>query len=430
MGIQLYNARFNVQGTLVDFSPHGEKVRRTRRKSATFYVVPTATTRQPVVVLVAMPAVGILASRTAGAILTIEATTMRLLPGSSPRPLRAASRAGWPLALLVIAQVVAFSARAWAQVTTCSFPRPQDQVWLVSCRAYCCWTADDAGEQLKYWRHDGKNWKSASLQELLAGDDPNLITVIHAHGNRISHEEAFESSWTAYTGLAGGADDRPIRFITWSWPSEAYQGLLEDARIKAARTGPAGYELAWFIDQLNPQAPLSLWGHSFGARVVTGALHLLGGGSLDGHALPKRVHPDRRLMEVVLLVAALDNDWLLPGHYHGQAMSQMATLLLVNNNCDLLLTHYHRLYGRRCSQEALGLNGLATWGVSGDELSKLSQIDACCQVGRRHEFVGYTCSPALMSRIRPSLLFVPPSEVSKAPQTAAVENNKRAMADK
>jgi hypothetical protein len=50
VGIQLYNARVNVQASLVDFSPHGEKERRTRRKSATFYVVPTATTRQPVVV--------------------------------------------------------------------------------------------------------------------------------------------------------------------------------------------------------------------------------------------------------------------------------------------------------------------------------------------------------------------------------------------
>jgi hypothetical protein len=242
---------------------------------------------------------------------------------------------------------------------------------------------------------------------LVATDDPNVITTLFAHGNRISHEEAFSTGWTAYRALAQSADEHPIRFIIWSWPSESYRGLVEDARMKAWRTGPAGYHLGWFVDQLNPQAPVSFLGHSFGARVVTGALHLLGGGSLDGHRLGKRVHPDRQLVQVVLLVAALDNDWLLPGHYHGRAMSQVAGMFLVNNNSDMLLKHYHILYGRRGPEEALGYTGLATWCVSNADLSKVSQIDGGCQVGRRHQIVGYLESPDLVARMRPYLVCAP-----------------------
>ncbi len=227
----------------------------------------------------------------------------------------------------------------WAQ------PRPQDQLWLVSDRGLGCGPAQQQVPKLHYWRFDREQaWVPSTLPELVSSDDREVVTCVFAHGNRISSEEAFTRCWEAYRALVQCADERPIRFIAWSWPSDTVRGPINDARVKAWRTNPSGYYLAWFLDQLDPEVPLSLWGHSFGARIVTGALHLLGGGAINGLRLGSRTHAERARVQVALVAAALDTDWLVPGHFHGRAMSQTSGLLLVNNGCDMLLKRYRLIY--------------------------------------------------------------------------------------
>ena len=137
---------------------------------------------------------------------------------------------------------------------------------------------------------------------------------------------------------------------------------------------------------------------------MTGALHLLGGGNLCGMRLEARVHPQRAPMQVVLLAAAMDNDWLLPGHFHGQAISQVRAMLLVNNGCDRLLQRYQLLYPGRGCEQALGYNGLALGCLNPDDRDKVTQVDACCQVGSQHVFINYVESPDLLDRMRAYLL--------------------------
>ena len=313
-------------------------------------------------------------------------------------------------------------------------PRPQDQVWLVSNRGLGC-NVEQQVPNLKYWRYDcERSWVRSSLAELLAADDSGVTTVF-VHGNRIGCDEAFTKGWGAYRTLVRCADERPVRFIIWSWPSEPIRGPVQDAREKACRTNPSGYYLGWFLDRLNPETPVSLMAHSFGARVVTGALHVLGGGQIDGHRLDERNHPVRQAMPVVLLVAALDNDWLMPGRFHGQAMSQVSSMLLVNNSCDILLKRYHRIYGRRCSQQALGYTGLASWAATAADWTKVSQLNAASIVGRRHAFAGYIGSSDLVARMRPHLLFeslpqakVAVDETSKSHE-ASTESDEPAKSD-
>ncbi len=258
-----------------------------------------------------------------------------------------------------------------------------------------------------YWRYDAEqSWTRANLAELTASDSDAIVTLIFVHGNRIDSSEAFSKGWSAYWAVARGAE-RPLRFIIFSWPSEAIRGPLVDARTKAWRTNICGYYLAWLIDRLPTNVPLSLLGHSFGARIVTGSMHLLGGGSINGQKLADRVQPQRQPANVTLLAAALDNDWLLPGHTHGLALSQINHLLLINNSCDRLLMRYHRLYGRRACQQALGYTGLPRWGLSDDVWRRIDQFDACCIVGRDHWFHLYISASSLVTRMRHILMFEP-----------------------
>lgn len=305
----------------------------------------------------------------------------------------------------------------------CCPSRAEDQLWLVSDRGTgCC--ASAATVPLQYWRYQcGQGWVRSDLDSLLAAEDPQALTTVFVHGNRIPSCEAFTKGWTAYRALTRCAVERPVRFIIWSWPSDPVCGLVKDARVKAARTNPSGYHLAWFLDRLDAQAPVSLWGHSFGARIVTGAMHLLGGGELCGYRLSQRVHAERMPMQAVLLVAAIDNHWLLPGHFHGRALSQASEMLFVNNSCDALLKRYHVLYGKRCMVQAAGYMGLVTRGLAAEDRAKIRQLDACCQVGRRHLFAGYLACSSLLNPIRDTLLDGPPMIENPTGVVAAAEDS-------
>jgi hypothetical protein len=334
------------------------------------------------------------------------------------------------LALAVLC-LLAAQARGDESCTSCPQPRAQDELWLVSNRSLNC-DVEAQAAHLKYWRYDREvSWVRADLAELLATDSPQAVTTVFVHGNRIPACEAFTKGWTAYRTLVRCADERPVRFIIWSWPSDKVGGLVQDAREKACRTNPSGYCLAWFLDQLDPAVPVSLWAHSLGARIVTGALHLLGGGQFDGYRLSQRAHKAREPMQVALLVAALDNDWLLPGRFHGQAMSQTSGMLLVNNCCDRLLKRYHLIYGHHCPQQALGYAGIGSWGVAAADWTKVSQLNACPTVGSRHVLADYLASPDLVARMRSTLLFESNSSASESPAafTASGEDRARSPAN-
>lgn len=314
-----------------------------------------------------------------------------------------------------------------------TWPRPQDQLWAVSSRGLGCDVT--AGiQRLRYWRYDREQcWVKSNLDELLAGEDADAVTTVFIHGNRVDHCEAFSKGWSAYRRLVACADERPVRFVIWSWPSDPIRGPVQDARIKAGRTNPAGYYVAWFVNRLQPGTSVSLWAHSYGARIATGALHLLGGGSVAGYRLKDRDSQGRRPVQAVLLASAVDDHWLLPGHAHGQAMSQLDGLLLVNNGCDNLLKRYQLLYPGRGCEQALGYVGLATSRLHADDAAKVRQLDAANVVGREHLFANYLCSPGLVAQMRTYLLFEgqsPPAPLASAVNEDLPEGDAAEAVDK
>ena len=284
--------------------------------------------------------------------------------------------------------------------------RSQDSVWLVSSRGLGCFNPAAQVERLRYWRFDeDRAWTRSQLSELVDPAQKQPTTVVFLHGNRVASCDAFNTGWRAYRRLVGCADERPIRFVVWSWPSAKICGPVKDVRIKAARANAHGYYVAWFVNRIDRgKAPVGLWGFSYGARVATGALHLLGGGVLNGRRLDLSADAPRTPMRAALLAAAVDDDWLLPARRHGDAWSPLGNLLLVNNGCDRVLARYHWIYGRRCCQEALGYVGLPVGRLPAEDARKVSQINACCYVGDQHAFASYLASSSVMARVRGALL--------------------------
>lgn len=241
-----------------------------------------------------------------------------------------------------------------------------------------------------------RRWQPSDLERFLAFD-PTVPTVFFIHGNQITPGYAKSEGLAVYRRLIDyGSSTGPIRFVIFSWPSGKVGGLLRDVRVKAARTDPAGCQLAWLLDQMPAETPVSLIGFSFGARIITGGLHILAGGSLGGLALAEHLHPDRAPVNVVMIAAALHAHWLGDGRYQGLAMTEVNQMFLLNNRADLAMRYYH-LLDRRSRPQALGLCGPTC--LAPDQAAKIRKRDVSRSAGSKHDLFRYLCAPGATGQI-------------------------------
>jgi hypothetical protein len=334
--------------------------------------------------------------------------------------------------------------------SSCRFQRPGDEVWLISCRDLPCFSCGgpappaNVGDRLSYWRYDwgSRNWRRSDLAAFLATEQLQLATSLWVHGDRVESSEGFSQGWETYQQLVRGADVGSMRFVIWSWPSEQVleRHPARDARIKAFRTNAAGYYLGGLLRELEPTTRVGLIAFSFGSRVVTGALHVLAGGEMLGHALPgEDPHPPRR-HNVALMAAGVDHDWLRPGRPHGLAMTQVESMLLVNNYFDRVLRFYPKLWGG----QALGYVGLYLGGSMAPQAEKIRQVNAGAYVGKQHSRQAYIYSGTVMSMVREYALYrimpavaavadnddeVPPNDSSQSPDGQQVPQSGLATAE-
>lgn len=106
-------------------------------------------------------------------------------------------------------------------------------------------------------------------------------------------------------------------------------------------------------------------------------------------------------MRAVLISAAIDHDWLLPGRRLDRALSSVERMLVVTNSTDPVLRRYHWLHGMRSGAVALGYAGLAGGVPKTTIASKIEQVDAASLVGPNHGFMYYFSLPQVVARIQP-----------------------------
>ncbi|MBI2481275.1 MAG: hypothetical protein HYV60_22335 [Planctomycetia bacterium] len=276
-----------------------------------------------------------------------------------------------------------------------------DDIWLISTRHLGCPSRDKTGDDdiyLHVEHHGGKGvgWLESSLDEFFASGDPAQPTMIYVPGNRVDWNDAIERGTHVRDAVLGGSQIEPIRFVIWSWPSDQIHGQIKDVRVKAARTNGEAHYLAWFLSRCDAGTPLRILGYSYGARVTTGALHVLGGGKLAGQTLPDA---QPRRLRVALLAAAVHNYWLQPGACHEYALSQMDRLLIQYNSCDPVLKRYH-IVEKRAHPAALGYTGMHADETEG---AWIEQHNVCCIVGNSHAEARYFNSSTLTDEIREAL---------------------------
>jgi hypothetical protein len=291
------------------------------------------------------------------------------------------------------------------------------QVWIVSTRnAPRCGELDATLESLEYCRMDTDcRWIASDAETFRASGDAAVPTILFFHGNRTDADYAIEKACYAYEFVRAESGGRPFRYVIWSWPAERMmRSNRNDVHLKAAYSDVESYYLAQWLDRVPSGMKVSLVGHSFGPRIIAGALQLLAGGELAGRNLPKETVAAwqggrRNPIRVALLAAAIDADSLAPAGQHGLALSLVDRMLVTCNGCDRVLRHYPRMDGRG-GPDAMGFTGPC--GL--DDPQKVDVFDVSCAVGRRHDWRLY-CQALDASGLWPRYTFLEEAPPTNAP---------------
>lgn len=274
-----------------------------------------------------------------------------------------------------------------AQETSAGFPvRDGDSVWEVSSRHLS--GACQIGIPLRISKVVNCSFQPSSLEEFIA--DPVALnapqTVIYVHGNWMEWQNARERGMYVYQ-LLSSQTARPIRLILFSWPSEREGRIAPDVREKAALANVESYYLADFLKHVPNDQPIGMMGFSFGGAVICGALHMLGGGSLDCRSLPQPIVAHQNV-RVSMVAPAFDRDLLVPGGKYELALDQIDRLVNLYNSSDPVLKRFRFI--DRGSHEAAGFLGINSRG--GNRLltaQNVVQYDCSRAAGRTHYEVDY-----------------------------------------
>lgn len=264
-------------------------------------------------------------------------------------------------------------------------------------------------------------WTSDEWQKLTT-TQASMPTIIYIHGNRVPTGQDKAEGLLVYRSFRRHCPHQgPIRFVIWSWPSSQIRGPIKDYLVKAQRTNPVAWQLAWLLDQMPKQTPIAMIGYSYGTRVICGATHLLVGGQLGALQLPERVNTSRLPIRVALMAAAFDADWMQPGKLYDRSLKLTEHAVIGTNQLDPAMRFYHLSNGRG-RMDALGKRGVFRSGALGPAARRLNQIDFTHEVGRSHVVGDYFAAQAKIKQVWRELLWRQPPKGTTIAYSASVSS--------
>jgi hypothetical protein len=149
--------------------------------------------------------------------------------------------------------------------------------------------------------------------------------------------------------------------------------------------------LAPFLSRFPASYPVGLVGYSFGARVVSSTLALIGANSSPAAlAAGPQFH-------AALWAAAFENDWLLAGRPYQCAGLACSDWFITLNPCDRALKWFH-VVSKGDHAEALGYTGLPNGPVLG--APHIAQMNVGGAVGDSHSLYRYLMFEEIMAATR------------------------------
>jgi hypothetical protein len=297
-------------------------------------------------------------------------------------------------------------------------PRPErlEPFWIVSTRDCPQEMGTDPWPGLKCRHFDDRGDLIDVDPALLFAQTVGRPVFIQVQGSLTTPDVALGGLLWTHSWLQNNEAMRPDTVvIAFDWPSQrVYRNDVRDVNEKGRRAFVAAYHLARFVQNFPLESRICLLGQSFGGRVVSSALHLLGGGALNSQNHDPLVHlPSVRSdlqIRAIVVAGASDRTWLDPGQRLDRALHGCGGLLCLYNPNDEALRYYPFLR-KSDHHHALGRVGLSNRDFArlGPLASRYAEVDVNDILGREHSLLDAVANPQLASLMAPYLWTATPT---------------------
>ncbi|MBT4012661.1 MAG: hypothetical protein HN617_12485 [Planctomycetaceae bacterium] len=261
------------------------------------------------------------------------------------------------------------------------------EIWHVSTRGLAQYDQlEQDVAKIEYLQLVSGQWKQRTANDFNASQGVDTCFLIH--GSPASTELVLQVTLDVYQHIRPVITDaHNFRYVIWSWPADRQVGgIVKEFKDQAIRSQPQGFYLARIVDGCRARNRTLVVGYSMGARVSACALHLLGGGS---NPYTPQLKPQSDHKVTYLTVGgAIDQDWLEPGKYFGNALTVVDQYLNVHNPADPLLKRYKKLAPKTKSAEpgvAIGYHGLTNIGTLKSFGIPTAQMNVTDVAGKSHD---------------------------------------------
>ncbi|MCU0710078.1 MAG: hypothetical protein MUF23_17490 [Pirellula sp.] len=233
-----------------------------------------------------------------------------------------------------------------------------------------------AAPGFQVYRHDTGGWYCDDVEQAL--DLQGRLPIVYVHGNFMERNNTRQRALIINEYLKSRAQ-RPYRLIFLSWPSQREPHPLQDVRENAMAAECQSLYMAWLLERLSSSPQVSLLGFSYGARCVTGGLHLASGGTIRGlqHAPTIALDENQSAYRIGFVAPAIDRNWLAPWGKHRDATIKADGVVSMYNPEDPVLRRF-RLLDHDTKPIAAGHRGFI-----GNPM--IQQYDCSSCVGRTHD---------------------------------------------
>ena len=267
-------------------------------------------------------------------------------------------------------------------------------IWYIDSQSVSWTCATEADfSRISYFRLDENRWQRSDAAEFYETHSPEIPLVIFVPGYSATPADIVEEGMKLSALCA--QKNIPCRMVFWGWPARrVYTPLPEDIRAKLPVTAASARYLAMFLRRLPPGSSVSMFGFSFGARIICDAVELL-----------RNSCPPEIRIRLVLAAPASDRNWLGEHCRHADVPKIAEKTLILCNANDRALRFYPRLYADGSRPEALGRLGPHYCTISPEFRSKIETVDVGPYVGGQHRTLPYMDTPPFRRRMGTYLLF-------------------------
>ena len=273
------------------------------------------------------------------------------------------------------------------------------EIWHVSTRGLAQYDKLERDvDNIEYLQLVSGQWLPRTADDFTASQDVDTCFLVH--GSPASTELVLQVTLDVYQHIRPViADANRFRYVIWSWPADRQVGgIVKEFKDQAIRSQPQGFYLAHIIDRSRARNRTLVVGYSMGARVSACALHLLGGGS-NPYAPQLKPQSDRKVTYLTV-GGAIDQDWLEPGKYFGNALTVVDQYLNVFNPADPLLKRYKKLAPKKTEPGvALGYDGLVNLSSLNSFGIPTKQMNVTEVAGKSHDIRYITRNADLITEI-------------------------------